>query len=196
VVTADNRDELVLDEDIAIRRMRDDPKDYGLLARWLTDERVLEFYNGRDDPRPYERVLRRYRPRVRGQEPVRPCIIEREGRAIGFIQYYPVGHHKDYDLANATGTYGADMFIGEPELWGQGIGARALAGLVAYIFQELDCRRVVLDPHVTNLRAIRSYEKAGFRKVKVLPRHELHEGARRDCWLMATDRSAHDEGHG
>jgi len=32
--------------------------------------------------------------------------------------------------------------------------------------------------------AVRCYEKSGFKKVKLLPAHELHEGAMRDCWLM------------
>jgi len=47
-------------------------------------------------------------------------------------------------------------------------------------FRVKRARKVVLDPHVTKPRAIRCYEKWGFRKVKLLPRHELHEGERRD----------------
>lgn len=35
-----------------------------------------------------------------------------------------------------------------------------------------------------DLRAIRCYEACGFRKVKRLPAHELHEGQWKDCWLM------------
>ena len=31
---------------------------------------------------------------------------------------------------------------------------------------------------------IRAYQKAGFRIVKSLPGHELHEGKMEDCWLM------------
>ena len=31
---------------------------------------------------------------------------------------------------------------------------------------------------------IRAYEKAGFRIIKSLPEHELHEGKMEDCWLM------------
>ena len=48
--------------------------------------------------------------------------------------------------------------------------------------------KVILDPHIGNVRAIRCYEKCGFRKVKLLSLHELHEGEYRDSWLMeATD---------
>ena len=45
-------------------------------------------------------------------------------------------------------------------------------------------QRVVIDPRVENLRAIRCYEKAGFRKARRLPRHERHEGRWCDAWLM------------
>jgi aminoglycoside 6'-N-acetyltransferase len=81
--------------------------------------------------------------------------------------------------------FGVDMFIGEPELWDRGLGTKALAILVAYLYAAAGARGIVIDPRVANARAIRAYEKAGFRKVKVLPRHEFHEGAWYDNWLMA-----------
>ena len=33
-------------------------------------------------------------------------------------------------------------------------------------------------------RALKCYQKAGFRIIKILPEHELHEGKMRDCYLM------------
>jgi aminoglycoside 6'-N-acetyltransferase len=38
-----------------------------------------------------------------------------------------------------------------------------------------------------NRRAARCYEKAGFRKVRILPKHELHECVWRDSWLMVVE---------
>jgi len=180
---------LVRDGDLLIRRLRDDPRDYRLMAGWLTDERVMEFYHGRDNPYPYERVVQKYGPRARGEDPegVLACIMELAGRAIGYMQYYPA-RAEEYGLEDASGTYGIDMFIGEPELWGGGAGSRALMALVGYIFEQMGATRVIIDPHVDNERAVRAYEKCGFRKVKVLPAHELHEGVWRDCWLMALER--------
>ena len=43
---------------------------------------------------------------------------------------------------------------------------------------------MILDPHQDNVRAIKCYQKAGFRIIKSLPEHELHEGKMRDCYLM------------
>ncbi len=45
-------DLLIQDDALAIRRMRDDEQDYEVMAKWLSDERVLEFYAGRDNPFP------------------------------------------------------------------------------------------------------------------------------------------------
>ncbi len=174
--------------DLEIRRMRDEPSDYLLMAKWLTDERVLEFYEGRDQPYPYERVVAKYRPRVRGEDPVQPCILVYQERKIGYLQYYPVASPQDYGLEDAADTYGIDLFIGEPEHWDRGIGTRAVSALVTYLFERLKARTIVIDPSVDNYRAIRAYEKCGFQKVMILAGHELHEGARRDCWLMAIER--------
>ena len=173
--------------DLTIRRMRDDPHDYRLMAMWLSDERVLEFYEGRDQPHPYGRVVHKYRPRVRGDDPVRPSILVYQEVETGYLQYYLVTSPADCGLADATDTHGIDMFIGEPEYWDRGIGSRALSALARYLFDELNARKIVIDPHVDNLRAVRAYEKAGFRKVKILAKHELHEGAYRDSWLMTLE---------
>ena len=87
------------------------------------------------------------------------------------------------------GVYGVDLFIGEPELWDQGIGTKTLSALIGYLFGELGALRVVIDPRVSNARAIRCYERCGFSKIKILPEHELHEGIHRDAWLMSVERA-------
>ena len=56
--------------------------------------------------------------------------------------------------------------------------------VLAKRLQEAGAAAVILDPHANNPRALRCYEACGFRKVKFLPQHELHEGVWEDCWLM------------
>jgi aminoglycoside 6'-N-acetyltransferase len=173
---------------IAIRPMRDEDADYRAMARWLTDERVLEWIYGRDDPWPLKRLVPKYRPRVLGADPVRPCIIEQRGAAVGYIQYYPVTDAAGFELEDATGTWALDMWIGEPELWSTGVGSAALGLVAGYLFEREGAERCLIDPRVENPRAVRAYEKAGFAKVKVLPEHEWFEGAKRDNWLMERRR--------
>ncbi len=170
--------------------MRDDPADYALMARWLTDERVLEFYEGRDDPYPLERVIEKYGPRVRGEEPVASCLILYREQPIGYVQYYALAPYAEsFSIEDARDTFGIDIFIGEPDHWDRGIGTEAVSAMLAYLLDELSATRAVIDPRVDNPRAVRCYEKAGFRKVMVLPKHELHEGEYRDAWLMTIERA-------
>ena len=182
----------VQEGDVSIRWMEDDMQDYLLLSKWLTDERVLEFYGGREDPCDLEKVRGKFGPRAQGEEHVVPCILLYENHPIGYIQYYSLtaGEGRDYRVETIEGVYGLDIFIGETDYWDRGIGTRAVSSLVHYLFDTLNAMRVVIDPQISNHRAIRCYEKCGFRKIEVLPKHELHEGEYRDCWLMSLDRDS------
>jgi RimJ/RimL family protein N-acetyltransferase len=83
---------------------------------------------------------------------------------------------------------GRDAFvglgIGETEYWGKGYGTDVMEVLLRFAFLEINLRRVTLTVFEYNPRAIRSYEKAGFRhegrERKVLNR----EGQRYDILFM------------
>ncbi len=49
-----------------------------------------------------------------------------------------------------------------------------------------------MDPQAWNTRALRVYEKNGFKKKKYLEKHEMHEGELRDCWLIEYQGSGKD----
>jgi aminoglycoside 6'-N-acetyltransferase len=174
----------------AIRAMEDAPEDYALIARWLSNPRVLEFYEGRDHPFTLEMVFDDFNPKVMGEEGVAPCILEYEQKPVGYLQFYPVEEEgrQEYRWDREGITYGLDLFIGEPDYWNRGIGTALVRLLLSYLFTNRDADWVILDPHVDNARAIRTYEKCGFQKIKVLPRHEWHEGQYVDCWLMGVQK--------
>lgn len=173
---------------VSLRRLA--ASDFPTMARGLSDSRVLEWVYGRDDPHDPANVAARFGPALRGaEEPgFRASIIEYDGRAVGYLQAYPVLDPAAYGLDDAAATWGAGLFVGEPALWGHGVGTAALRLTVADAFANRGARRVVVDPWIGNFRAVRSYEKSGFRKVRTLPWHELHEGVRRDAWLMTIER--------
>jgi aminoglycoside 6'-N-acetyltransferase len=110
--------------------------------------------------------------------------MELDGRPIGYLQFYaadPVEYGLD---ASEEDTWAFDLFIGEPDLWEQGLGTTIVRATVDYLLGEAGARKIVIDPRVANHRAIHVYGKAGFRKVKVLKEHEPHDGVMEDCWLM------------
>lgn len=53
--------------------------------------------------------------------------------------------------------------IGEREYWGKGYGTDAMRLAVRYAFVELNLRRVSLGLHAYNERALKSYQKVGFK---------------------------------
>lgn len=167
-----------------LRRMENVPEDYALLARWLSDERVLAYYEGRDHPFSLEDVRQKFAPRVLSEEGVTPCIMNYFGGPIGYLQFYQADA-REYSFEGFGNTWALDLFIGEPDYWGRGLGTRFVSLLLSYLFEQMGASWVLIDPHIDNARAISSYEKAGFRKIKILPAHELHEGKWVDCWLMA-----------
>ena len=173
---------LIVADDLLVRIIgADDVKD---LCRWLSDPVVLEFYEGRDRPLDPDRARRHYL--TKQGTPVTACMVEWARRPIGFAQFYPLdGADKaafGYDPQERV--FGMDQFIGEPARWNRGMGTRLVTAMVQYLGSAEGASRVVVDPHTDNARAIRCYEKSGFRKVRLLPAHELHEGRLRDCWLM------------
>lgn len=165
------------------------------MARWLSDARVLEFYEGRDNPFDYAKVVDTFAERARGTEKIEPYFILYDGVPIGYIQYYELTDEERtaYPFGADDRVHGIDTFIGEPERWNRGLGGQALSLVLDRLFREHGATHVVVAPTSLNQRAIRAYEKLGFRKIELLPEHELHEGVYRDVWLMVlakTDLSA------
>jgi aminoglycoside 6'-N-acetyltransferase len=171
--------------EVWLRPLRDHDDDYALLLRWLTDPRVLEWYEGRDQVFTLDRLRREWAPAVQVDEWVWPFVIVADARPVGYLQVvqvlpYATEYAVDGDAAN---TWAIDLFVGEPDEWGRGVGTAAVReGIAETVRRGAD--RVVIDPRVTNHRAVHVYEKVGFRRVKVLPGAEFHEGQAWDCWLM------------
>lgn len=94
---------------------------------------------------------------------VEPIIVELDGKPIAYLQAYDPHLEDDHPYQDQPfGTIGLDLTIGEPALVGVGHGSALLRQFVAQLFAE-GTPRVIIDPDPTNARAIRAYEKAGFR---------------------------------
>lgn len=177
---------LAADSEINIRPLRDDPGDFACLARWLSDPRVLEFYEGRDHPFSLQAVNEKYSPRVLQADGVQACLILYEKRPLGYLQYESCSPQDLLQYSRETGltAFSMDLFIGEPHLWGRGLGRRVVTLAAGWLFKHRHADYVTLDPHVDNERAIRCYQACGFQRALRLPEHENHEGRLVDCWLM------------
>lgn len=181
----ENKKLIIDNKNLQVRMLVD--KDKIRLVKWLSNPEVLEYYEGRDHPFDEGKVEQHFFT----DEDVTRCIIEFDGTPIGYLQFYEVDEAErkiyDYDVPEEI-IYGMDQFIGEPTFWNKGIGTELVRAVVTYLMREKDAKKIVMDPQIQNERAIRCYEKCGFKKVKLLPKHELHEGELRDCWLIELKR--------
>jgi len=74
--------------------------------------------------------------------------------------------------------------IGAREFWGKGYGSEAMQLILRYGFIELNLRRISLDVFEYNQRAMRLYEKAGFRLEGCMRQAMQREGQRWDIYFM------------
>jgi aminoglycoside 6'-N-acetyltransferase len=65
------------------------------------------------------------------------------------------------------GTRGIDQFIGEPAMVDRGYGSALIRTFIDGLLAA-GTPRVVTDPAPANMRAVRAYEKAGFRKDRLV----------------------------
>jgi len=94
-------------------------------------------------------------------------IVSTEGRAFGYLQCYDLTAWNSGFGAQPEGTRGIDLFIGEADMIERGHGAALIR---AYVGERLrgGTPRMVTDPDPKNVRALRAYEKAGFRRDRMV----------------------------
>lgn len=144
-------------------------EDLPLLAEWLTAPHVREWWGDPDEE------LARIRHMVEGRDTTRPFIFSIGGVPTGYIQYWFVGHHqndtwiKDHPwLAELPAeTIGVDLSIANAGDLSKGIGSAVLTLFVDRL-TAAGHRSIIIDPDPKNTRAVRAYEKAGFRPIPAL----------------------------
>ncbi len=155
------------------------------LYRWLNDPKVLQYYEGRDKPCTWDDIYTHYLSK--NGDPLLGLMVILDGQSVGYVQVYPLDpvESSDWELpAEIWPLFGMDLFIGECSLWNRGIGSEVVGLVSRRLLSHHGAKSVVVDPRVTNYRAIHVYKQCGFRIIKRLSRHELHEGQFHDCWLM------------
>lgn len=170
-------------EDISIRLLEE--ADFPLMFKWLTDERVLRYYGGRDLKYTMETLADHYSEKYESDG--FRVMIQYQTVPIGYGQVYQVAGElfEEYGYPKTENkVYAMDQFIGEPAYWNQGIGSAYIRRMCKYLKEERGAEVILLDPHKNNTRAVRAYQKAGFQIIGELLQHEMFEGKKEDCWLM------------
>jgi aminoglycoside 6'-N-acetyltransferase len=100
-----------------------------------------------------------------------------EGRLIGAIQTH---EEPEPEFRHAS----IDLFL-DPAFHGQGLGPDAIRAVIRHLVEVDGHHRLTIDPAADNARAIRAYEKVGFRAVGPLRQYQrFPDGTWHDGLLM------------
>jgi len=172
---------------IRLRAIRID--DAETCLRWVSDPAVHAFLGLLEPARTLEQERSWIASILTDRQHQRAFIIEDEkGKPIGTCGVRAI------DREQGTALLG--IMIGEKRLWDRGYGTAATRTLLECAFGELDLKEVRLSCHRENRRAIRCYEKAGFRLSTYVPervqfgRDEVRMAIRREDWLASRSGAA------
>lgn len=155
-----------------------EPEDADIVHRWYEDTRIQTLMG--DPPLSLAGRRRHYDDAVKGDgaDVFRfvICLLE-DDRAIGRTDLFEI------DRQNGSCAFG--ITIGDPELWGHGLGTDAVNALVDFAFGQLRMERVWLDTDDHNDRAQAAYRKAGFTQEGRFRRAFYQDGRWSDDLRMA-----------
>jgi aminoglycoside 6'-N-acetyltransferase len=154
-------------ERVVLRPLVADDRDR--LIEILSDPTVQQWWDSRGPEHSAHELLE--------DDEVVPFAIELDGEMIGSIQYHEVDE-PEYRSA------GIDVFL-DAAHQDRGYGTEAVRTLARWLLEVRGHHRLTIDPAAANIRAIRSYEKVGFRRVGVMRRYERRQdGTFHDGLLM------------
>ena len=193
-MSSDDQDLVAEHGGLRIRRMRDDDADHERMVRWRNSLHVREWWDPDDLPLTIEGSRTQYGPLTRSGSPTVAAFMELDARPIGYIQFYPWAAYEDEleGLGIVTpmpeGSWGLDVFIGEADCVGRGLGTQMVDLLCSHLFDDEAARAVVLWAAQDNDRALRAYVKAGFRREGEVLDTDTRGGERVRSWVMVRRR--------
>jgi aminoglycoside 6'-N-acetyltransferase len=154
-------------ERVALRPLVADDLDAAYAA--LQEPEVARWWGAFDAGRIQEELL--------GTPETTSFAIEVDG---GFAGVVMCSEEVDPDYRHA----GIDIFLAGA-YQDQGYGSEAIRVLARHLFEERGHHRLTIDPALANERAIRAYERVGFRRVGVMRQYERgSDGTWHDGLLM------------
>jgi RimJ/RimL family protein N-acetyltransferase len=115
----------------------------------------------------YERFVKMYRDQLKYPTPgsLQLAIEDLDKHFIGNCMYY------DLDSVNKQAELG--IVIGNKKYWGDSYGYDAVSAMLSFMFKERNLQRIYLHTLEWNKRAQKSFERCGFKPVKIIRKLSL-----------------------
>lgn len=152
-----------------------------LWVLWVQKPHVKPFWQCEDD----DPQLHVTKTLVERQKYVHPYIIHVEDRPIGYVQAVDLYAYRTFCpepvglfAKEVAGNFCMDLFIGEKGYLNRGYGIETVKAFTKKLFEEYQARIIYVDPALSNTAAIRCYERAGFKFLRIANNGEG------DCHVM------------
>lgn len=130
-------------------------------ADWMNDTRINRYLESRVSEQTVDTVAAFIRTsRADPDVHLFGMFLNEDDRHVGNIKIGPL--HPRY----GTGDIG--LLVGDPDVWGRGIGTEAIALISRFAFTVLGLRRVTAGAYARNAGCIRAFEKVGFSREGLL----------------------------
>ncbi|MEO6602966.1 MAG: GNAT family N-acetyltransferase [Polyangiaceae bacterium] len=139
--------------------------DLPLLHEWLNRPHVAEWWEGATS---FEYVEQTHGADL-DSNVIWQYIADLEGASVGYVQLYRVmGAAPDWwQDETDPGARGVDQYLANEAQLGRGLGSEMVRQFLERTFEtDPSVTKIQTDPSPRNGRAIRAYEKAGFRRVR------------------------------
>lgn len=171
---------MLIGSKIALRPLEEEDLPY--LVQWRNQDRVRRsfFHKGLLSHAGQRMWFERYL-----QDPSREIMIAvslHEGNPVGMIGLYHIDHRNHKAEVGMT-------IVGDPSVWGQGIGTEMLELLKDYAFCDLNLNRLYAYAIDTNQASVRMKLKCGFQLEGTLREDHYDQGVYHDVYLLAITRS-------
>ena len=138
--------------------------DLPLLFSWLALPHVATWWR---ETRDYEKFAAKYREYI-AIDDVGPFIIYHHQTPIGYISWADTATDPTRPEQHPAGTYGMDLFIANLDYLGKGYGVTLIKQFLQTILMPKHPFKIIIDPEITNVRAIHVYERVGFKKTAIV----------------------------
>ena len=146
-------------ESILFRKLNDNEGDYLKLYNWCQNKYVYEWFEQRILS--YDEIVNKYRNKLKeGKQDL--YIITLDNKDIGFVQIYKFDDDINIGIDDA---YEYDIFIGEEDYIGKGIGKEVIKNINNFIYEKYKTHDIIIRPFKRNIRAVKCYLKCGFKEV-------------------------------
>lgn len=136
-----------------------------LIHAWLADPEVNRWYSEG------EHSLEHYRQKFAPEPTTHKFIMCIDAIPVGYLQAYRLSDEPEYaaQLGLDHDAVSIDLFIGNADYRNRGWGSVILrVALDQIVFGQMKAEFACINPDPENIRAVRSYEKAGFRGERIV----------------------------